>query len=150
MAQNIYMQLCKAYPQNQVLFQRNFAALLEKLDALQTYGVEQLKDLQVRELITFHDGFAYFAEGFDLAILEAVEEESGSEASAAEIIHLVALVKEHQLPAIFTEVSGSDACAGIIAAETDVQIFTLDMAMSGNSYFDAMYHNIDTVKEALG
>ena len=150
MAQNIYAQLCKAYPQDQEIFQKNFRTLLEKLDVLQAYGVEQLKDLHSRELITFHDGFAYFAEGFDLTILEAVEEESGSEASAAEIIHLITLVQEYQIPAIFTEVSGSDACAGIIAAETDVKIFTLDMAMSGNSYFDAMYHNIDTVKEALG
>jgi ABC-type Zn uptake system ZnuABC Zn-binding protein ZnuA len=24
------------------------------------------------------------------------------------------------------------------------------MAMAGDSYFDAMYHNIDTLKEALG
>ena len=50
---------------------------------------------------------------------------------------------------VFTEISGSDACAKIISAETDTAIFALDMAMSGDSYFDAMYHNIDTIKEAL-
>ena len=82
-------------------------------------------------------------------LLEAVEEESGSEASAAEIIHLVDLVTTHQLPAVFTEANGSDACAGIIASETGTRIYTLDMAMSGESYFDAMYHNINTIKEAL-
>ena len=150
MAQNICSQLIVAYPQYQDIFRSNLVILQQSLNELQHYGETQLQDLQTRELITFHDGFAYFAEGFDLSILEAVEEESGSEASAAEIIHLIDLVHTHQLPAIFTEVSGSDACAGIIAAETDVQIFTLDMAMSGNSYFKTMYHNIDTVKEALG
>lgn len=150
MAQNIFDQLCIAYPQHKDIFQHNLGLLLHSLDELQQYGETQLKNLRARELITFHDGFAYFAEGFQLTILEAVEEESGSEASAAEIIRLIDLVHTNQLPAIFTEVSGSDACAGIIAAETGVQIFTLDMAMSGNSYFDAMYHNINTVKEALG
>lgn len=150
MAQNICDQLCIIYPEHRDIFIRNLTALQKKLTALQEYGEEQLGDLLSRELITFHDGFAYFAEGFDLTILEAVEEESGSEASAAEIIHLIELVQDHQLPAIFTEISGSDACAGIIAAEASIPVFSLDMAMSGNSYFDAMYHNIDTIKEALG
>ena len=117
---------------------------------MQQYGTAQLSSLSTQELITFHDGFSYFAESFDLTILEAVEEESGSEASATEIIHLIKLVESHSLPAIFIERSGSDACAGIISNETGVEIFTLDMAMAGDSYFDAMYHNIDTIKEALG
>lgn len=29
-------------------------------------------------------------------------------------------------------------------------VCSLDMAMSGDSYFDAMYRNIDIIKEALG
>ena len=59
-------------------------------------------------------------------------------------------MEEQSLPAIFTEASGSTSAAGIIARETGCGIFTLDMAMAGDSYFDAMYHNIDTIKEALG
>ena len=149
MAQNICSNLSEIYPQYRDVFQANLDPLLQKLNDLQFYGQSQLSDLSSRDLITFHDGFAYFAESFDLRILEAIEEESGSEASAAEIIHLVELVKTNQLPAVFTEVSGSDACASIISSETGAKIFTLDMAMSGDSYFDAMYHNIDTVKEAL-
>ena len=47
-------------------------------------------------------------------------------------------------------IGGSASAAGIIARETGCQVFTLDMAMAGDSYFDAMYHNIDTIKEALG
>ena len=79
-----------------------------------------------------------------------MEEESGSEASAKELIELIRLVEDYQLPAIFIEKSGSDSAAGIISAETGARIYTLDMAMAGNSYFDAMYHNINTLKEALG
>ena len=89
------------------------------------------------------------AEAFNLEILHAVEEESGSEASAAELTELINLVKKHHLPAVFTERNGSVSAATIIAAEADVSIFTLDMAVSGDSYFDAMYSNIDTLSEAL-
>lgn len=150
MARNICTGLSRQYPEYREVFEANLTSLLEKLDTLQAYGEETLAGLNCRELITFHDGFAYFAEAFDLTILEAVEEESGSEASAKELIHLIEEVEHHSLPAIFTEQNGSVSAAGVISRETGAVCFTLDMAMAGDSYFDAMYRNIDTIKEALG
>ena len=149
MAENICAGLAGQYPQYQAIFEENLSLLQQELDALNQYGTEQLKTLSCRDLVTFHDGFSYLAECYDLHILEAVEEESGSEASAKELIHLVEEVEHHQLPAIFTEKSGSVSAADIIARETGCRSFALDMAMAGDSYFDAMYHNIDTLKEAL-
>ena len=150
MAENIYNGLTDRYPQYQSDFQVNLAALQQDLEVLSSYGQEKLEALACRDLITFHDGFAYLADSFDLHILEAVEEESGSEASAKELIHLIEEVEHHQLPAIFTEKSGSVSAAGIISRETGCASFALDMAMAGDSYFEAMYHNFDTIKEALG
>jgi len=149
MAQNICNALCHHYPQHEAIFHENLTTLLAELDALQAYGEEALSSLSCRELITFHDGFSYFAESFDLTILKAVEEESGSEASAQTLIELIGLVQSHELPAIFTETNGSDSAASVIAAETGAKIYVLDMAMAGDSYFESMYHNIDTIREAL-
>ena len=149
MAQNICEGLCALYPSQESVFRSNLIALLSDLDALQSYGEAQLADLSCRELITFHDGFSYLAESFDLHILRAIEEESGSEASAAALIDLIGIVNDHELKALFTEINGADAAASIIAAETGVKLYTLDMAMAGDSYFEAMYRNIDTLKEAL-
>ena len=150
MAQNICDGLSRQYPDYEDTFRANLKDLLTQLEALQSYGEEQLSGLQCRELIPFHDGFSYFAQAFHLTILESVEEESGSEASAKDLIHLTELVRDHNLPAIFTEVSGSDSAAQVIARETGCKVYALDMAMSGSSYFEAMYHNIDTIREALG
>ena len=150
MAQNICDGLSRQYPDYEDTFRANLGKLLSQLEALQRYGEEQLSGLQCRELIPFHDGFSYFAQAFHLTILESVEEESGSEASAKDLIHLTELVRDHNLPAIFTEVSGSDSAAQVIARETGCKVYALDMAMSGDSYFEAMYHNIDTIREALG
>lgn len=149
MAENICAGLTARFPGCAEAFESNLQLLLQELDTLQQYGEAQLSGLSCRELITFHDGFAYFADAFDLTILKAVEEESGSEASAAELKELIGMVRDHNLPAIFTERSGSVSAADIISAETGSKIFSLDMAMSGDSYFEAMYHNIDTIKEAL-
>ena len=150
MAKNICEGLSRQYPDYEDTFRANLEDLLSQLEALQSYGEEQLSGLQCRELIPFHDGFSYFAQAFHLTILESVEEESGSEASAKDLIHLTELVWDHNLPAIFTEVSGSDSAARVIARETGCKVYALDMAMSGDSYFEAMYHNINTIREALG
>lgn len=149
MARNICDGLARQYPACKPLFEENLLRLEEDLSQLQQYGENALSGLPCRDIITFHDGFQYFAQAFGLNILEAVEEESGSEASAAELIRLITLVREHSLPAVFTEVSGSVSAAGVISRETGCRSFPLDMAMAGDSYFDAMYRNIDTVKEAL-
>lgn len=149
MAANICQGLTDAYPDHREVFSRNRESLQKEILALQEYGETALSDLSCREIITFHDGFAYLAQAFDLTILDAIEEESGSEASAKELIHMIEEVEHHHLPAIFTEKSGSVSAAGIIARETGAKEYTLDMAMAGDSYFDAMYRNIDTLKEAL-
>lgn len=150
MAENICRGLSGRYPEYQQTFEANLSILIGKLDALQAYGDAQLSQLKCRELITFHDGFSYLAQSFDLTILEAIEEESGSEASAQELIHLIGLVRDHSLPAVFTETNGSVSAADIISAETGAAVYALDMSMGDRGYFESMYHNIDTIREALG
>lgn len=149
MVKNICTGLTELYPLYEAVFSANAADLLLELGQLHAYGEQMLSNLSCRELVTFHDGFSYFAESFDLSIVKAVEEESGSEASAAELIELIEIVKGHNLPAVFTEQNGSTAAAEIVSSETGAKIFTLHMAMSGDSYFHAMYQNINAVKEAL-
>lgn len=150
MATNICEGLCLRFPEHQDTFRKNLMDLCAQLEALQAYAERNLAELSCREMVTFHDGFTYLAEAFDLTILKAIEEESGSEASAQELIELVQLVQDHKLPAIFIEANGSASAAEIISAETGTAIYTLDMTITGDDYFKAMYHNIDTIKEALG
>lgn len=141
--------LTAVYPEYGTQFDANAAAYIEKLEALQAYGEETLADLSCRKLITFHDGFGWLAAAFDLEILAAIEEESGSEVSAHTLTEIIGLVNDHGLPAVFTETNGSDAAASVIQSETGVKIYALDMAMGGSDYLQAMYANIDTLKEAL-
>lgn len=150
MAENICSGLIQQFPGHETTFRTNLDALCAKLDALYQYGKQTLEPLACRDMITFHDGFGYLAQAFDLHILKAIEEESGSEASAQELIGLIRLVEDLDIPAIFTECNGSVSAADIVAAETGITSLPLDMAMAGDDYFEAMYHNIDTIKEALG
>ncbi len=149
MAENICNALSSQYPQHRGAFEENLAKLQQELLAVSQYAATQLAGIRTRQLITFHDGFSYLAQAYGLEIVHAIEEESGSEASAAELIEILELMETHHLQAVFTERYGSASAASIVAAETGSRVYQLDMAMAGDSYFDAMYHNIDTLKEAL-
>ena len=141
--------LSARYPQYAAIFEENLMGLLADLQALEVYGNRQLSDLESRHILTFHDGFTYLAHAFGIEIVEAIEEESGAEASAKELIHMIEEVRHHDVRAIFVEENGSGSAASIIAAETGAQCGILSMAMSGDDYFSAMYANIDALKEAL-
>ena len=149
MANNIYEGLSASYPHYKEQFSANHDQLQKSLSELDQYAKHSLQQLSTRQLVTFHDGFAYMADGFDLEILHAIEEESGSEASAKELSDICKLIDSNNLPAIFTEKHGSVSAAQIISNETGVSVYTLNMALSESGYFSAMYHNIDTLKEAL-
>ncbi|MGM9651499.1 MAG: metal ABC transporter substrate-binding protein [Faecousia sp.] len=150
MVQNIADAMQALYPQYETLLQANAKAYITRLTELKQYGDEITKDLSYRELVTFHDGFAYFAKAFDLTILAAIEEEDGATASARMLEQIITLVEQHRLPAIFVETNGSTSAASVIEAETGAAVYTLSMAMSGDDYFTVMRKNLDTLKEALG
>lgn len=149
MAETICAGLTQVYPEHGDLFRTNTELLTARLTELDAYGKDALAALSCRKLITFHDGFGYLASAYGLEIVAAIEEESGSEASAKDLTEIVHLVEAHQLPAIFTEINGSPSAASVIQAETGVGSFALDMAMGGSDYFEAMTYNFDTLKEAL-
>ncbi len=156
MVQNIASALADLDPDQAELYRSNAAACAQCLTDLAESCRAELEELSCRQLITFHEGFAYLADAMDLEILAAVEEESGSEASARELVHIVALIEACQIPAIFTEANGSTATASAIRRECGVEIYSLSMLMSGtmeyseaNCYEALFRSNIAVLKEAL-
>ena len=143
-------ELGAQYPEFADQISENLAAFCEKLSSLQDYGEQALSDLSCRQLVTFHDGFSYFADAFSLTIAAAMEVESGSEPSAKELEEIISIVEDNQIPAVFTEVNGETGAAEVVAGEAGCAVRTLDMAISNRDYFAAMRQNIDIVKEALG
>ncbi len=153
MVENIVQGLTAADPDNGDAYRDNG----EKASLLLSTWDANIRDLLTAEgmpeitgLITFHDGFQYFAQTYGLPLLAAIEEEAGSEASAREINEITALVKEKNIPVIFTEVNGSDATAKAIARETGCAVAQLSMCMDGpdgalSNYGDALKGNVTAI-----
>ena len=115
-----------------------------------------LEPWQGRSIITFHDGFQYFASFLGLDIYKAIEEEEGATVSARELKEIIGLLRQEgpgNIP-IFTEVNGSTASAETIAREVGCQVYELSMLMSGEGtgiqpYLEAMERNIQAITEAF-
>ena len=150
MTRTVEAALAAEYPQHAALFAENADIWCGKLDELQAYGEQLLSSLSCRRLVTFHDGFAYFAKAFDLEIAASMEIEAGSEPSARELEEIISLLQDQGIPAVFTEINGTADAAELVARETGCAVFSLDTAISSVNYLSAMTQNIDTIKEALG
>ena len=151
MCKNIAAGLAEFYPDKQPLIEQNLSAVTAEYEAAQTYGEETLKALSCRELVTFHDGFSYFARAFGLEVAAAMEIEEGSEPSAKEIESVIRLVEDENIPAVFCEENGERQTAETVARQTGAGLYALTMGMDGGEAgcTDAIYHNIDTIREAL-
>ena len=161
-ARFIAERLSDTDPENAELYAENAAAASDALNTAYDGWRSQLDSLSCPYLITFHDGFQYFADAFGLELLFAMEEEDGSTASARDILTASQLVREYGLPAVFTERNGSGAAARAVSGETGVQVDTLSMLMDGPdapeggadtvlcaTYLALMDENITTLAEVL-
>ena len=156
MIQNLAEGLAQADPANADTYRANAQNAQVLLTQAQVEIARSLAGLSCRDLITFHDGFAYFADTFNLTILRSIEEEAGSEASAHDVVELLEEIELHALPAIFTEVNGGTATAEMIQRECGIPIYSLDMMMSGptegevgiQTYLDRIIQNAETIQEA--
>lgn len=150
--ENITEALSERYPDDAELFRKNMQSYADALmDRYQNDWYPAAQGLSCKELITFHDGFAYFADAYGLTILAAIEEEEGAEPSAAELKEIVELTEAHKIPMIFTEKNGATNAAEIVAQETGVKTGVLDLGMSGgeNSYASVMDANLEALKAGL-
>ena len=151
MVDNLREGLSLADPANAALYESRAEEMQAALAELPARTAEVLGEKGREGLITFHDGFRYFAYVNGLPLLKAIEEEAGSEASAREIVEVTALVREHRLPVIFTEVNGSDATANAIVRETGCRVAALTMIMDGpgdgdlSVYIDGILSNAAAV-----
>ncbi|MEA4813848.1 MAG: metal ABC transporter substrate-binding protein [Oscillospiraceae bacterium] len=155
MLKNIADGLSAADSSHAAAYSANYEAAVKQLDdAADSLDADKISAPQDCKLITFHDGFQYFAQYFGFDLVASIEEESGSEASAKDIESIVSLVKQYDIPAVFTEVNGSDTTAQAIARETGAGVYSLDLIMSGDGsgiepYIKAINGNYYTVHDVF-
>jgi zinc transport system substrate-binding protein len=96
------------------------------LRRLHTELVTRSERWRGRSIVTFHGSLFYFAERYGLEIAAVVEPVPGREPTASEIAGLVALVKQKNVAALFTEPQLDRRAAEVIARETGLTLVQVD------------------------
>jgi len=146
-------------PANADYFRTNAAAYVAELEELDAAFAEVVEEA-VRHTIVFGDRFPfrYLAHEYGLHYYAAFPGcSTETQASPATIAQLIQLVRDQEIPFIFTIEFSNQLIANVIVEDTGAEILELHSAHnlshadfnSGVTYLELMWRNVEHLREAL-
>lgn len=149
-------------PEDKNFFEKNKSEYFERLDELKKEA-EKLREIPEsrRILVTAHDAFGYFGRMHQMEVIGLQGLSTEDEIGVSDINDTIAIIKEHQVPAIFVETSiNQDSIKAVIEGAANEGA---DVKLGGELFSDAMgdpnteegtyigmyRHNVNTIYDAL-
>ena len=159
-AQVVRDVLVRRDPSNAAIYESNFLAFAQKVDALDQaikIATATISEDQ-RKLLTYHDSYAYFAVTYGYTVIGAIQPSSFDEPTPKEIANLILQVKQLGVKAIFgSEVFPSPVLEqiGIESGVRYVDVLRDDDLVGKpgdpeHSWLGLMRFDFATIVEALG
>ena len=142
--ENIARQLAAADPAHAGIYQQQAQRYAAQLDTLRVHMRTELQPLRVRDLVTFHEAFVYFAREFNFNAISVITADGGIIPRPRELARAVRLIKARHIPAIFVEPQYASDAALTIARETGAEVGTLDPGVTGPDRADAYLRMMET------
>jgi len=148
---NIAATLSKLDPAGAATYQNNSAAYIQELQALDRWAKEQFAVLPPakRKVITSHDAFGYFAAHYQLTFLAPQGVSTDAEPSAKDVAQLIRQIKREHIKAVFMENMSNQKLLAQLAKDTGVTLgarLYVDalsgLQEPGSSYLKLMRHNV--------
>ncbi|MFI7338003.1 metal ABC transporter substrate-binding protein [Streptomyces sp. NPDC050085] len=158
-AEGVGKALQKADPDHAADYKKNTAALVKKLDQLNTKYEEGLKNTDAdssRVFITTHAAFGYLAERYGLTEEAINGLDPESEPSANRVRKLQQMAKADGVTTVFYETLVSDKTAKTLADDAKLKTDVLDPIegitdqSKGDDYLQVMESNLAALQKALG
>ncbi len=151
---NISLELCSIYPEHKDIITKNTKIYTSKINELQdeiTSLNKKISKQEKKDIIIFHDSFAYIADSFNLNVVQCIEISSETSLSAGTIANTIDEINYHDIEILLSEKQFKNTIANNISKETDAEVYVLDSLVTGNnnkdSYIDGMKKNIENIKE---
>lgn len=155
-AQGVGKGLEKADPRHAAEYRKNTAALVGRLEALDTRFADGLRGTRTKTFITTHAAFGYLAERYGLTEEAINGLDPESEPSANRVRGLERMAKADGVSTVFYETLVSDKTAKTIAGDAKLRTDVLDPIEGiteksrGTDYFQVMESNLKALQKALG
>ncbi len=147
----------KADPDHAADYKKNTAALVGRLDDLNTKFEDGLADTRTKVFITTHAAFGYLAERYGLTEEAISGLDPDSEPSGARVRALEKMAKADGVSTVFYETLVSDKTAKTIAGDAGLKTDVLDPIEGivegksrGKDYFAVQEANLKALRTALG
>lgn len=154
---NIATALSKLDPAGATTYQRNSEAYVTELQALDAWATAQFAAIPAdkRKVITSHDAFGYFAAHYGIRFLAPQGVSTDAEPSAKEVAQLIQQIRRDKIRAVFVENMSSPKLLAQLARDAGVTAGASLYAdalsgpdQPGSTYLKMMRHNVTQL--ALG
>ncbi len=145
--------LIQADPGHRVQYEANLKDYQAKLAALDREIQQQAQTWRLRDYVSFHPSFAYFARRYNLHEVGTIEAAPGREPTPRHLKNLVAAIRHYGIKVVFAEPQLNPRVAEVIAQEAGVKVLRLDPMGGappyGSNYVQLMRANLAALDEAL-
>ncbi len=157
LAQDICHQIAAAFIQvdskNRAFYEQNLHTYLEKLSGLDKHLANQIAWFKIREFVSFHPSFTYFARRYNLKEVGVIEVAPGREPTPRAFQNIKKAIRHYNIKVIFAEPQFSPRIAEVLAKEAGVEVLFLDPIGGhppyGDNYLKMMQFNVETMAKAM-
>jgi zinc transport system substrate-binding protein len=157
LAQDICRRLAAAFiqvdPEHRQVFETNLQNYLKKLEELDQEIARRVAAWRLKEFVSFHPSFTYFARRYGLKEVGVIEAAPGREPTPGHIHRIVEAIKKYRVRVVFAEPQLSARMAEVIAREAGVKVLLLDPLGGrppyGSDYLKMMRANLDVMEQAM-
>lgn len=152
LVENIAAGLAARQPAHAAAYQRNAAAAIERLRALDDEFRAPLAAVPEKRFLAFHPAWGYLAERYGLEQVAAVEEVPGREPTARELAALVARLRTTGVKAVFSEPQISPRIVEVLARDLGLTVYEVNPEggeLTPQGYERLMRENVATFVRAL-
>ena len=138
--------------QNAGAYRSRSATYIEKLTALDAEIRKTVATFRIKNFVSFHPAWDYFAMRYGLKSVGVIEESPGKEPSPRKLQAIVRAIKEYRIRAVFAEPQLNPKAAEVIAREAGVKVIMLDPegGLPGReTYLGLMRYNLEKLREVM-
>ncbi|MFZ1058005.1 MAG: metal ABC transporter substrate-binding protein, partial [Candidatus Rokuibacteriota bacterium] len=143
----------QADPGHRAQYEANLKSYLAALDELNREIESRARSWRLRNFVSFHPSFSYFAKRYNLHEVGTIEESPGREPTPRHLQDLVAAVRRFGIKVVFAEPQFNPRVAEVIAQEAGVKVLMLDPVGGrppyGSDYLKLMSYNLAVLDQAL-
>jgi zinc transport system substrate-binding protein len=145
-----FIQADQAHQQD---YDRNLNTYLDELKNLDQEISRRVAAFSIKEFVSFHPSFSYFAKRYGLKEVGVIEVAPGREPTPGHIRNIVNAIRKHKVRVVFAEPQLSPRMAEVIAREAGVKVLMLDPLGGrppyGDDYLRLMRYNLGVMERAM-